>query len=211
VSAPSEAYKIKLVKVQPGASIASTPEPDLAPGTATFCREAKARGHQAATQVKELSPEILVVPEADGFHVLGRQQVYRCKRLGDKRLAGSETVAWCQNDFMGTWESLCIPERGSGKQVEETRMQAKMHGQSDQLVVVMKQGNSCGAKGLTDSPRNDSSFQSPMRHQMKLLRVHSGTPATGAGCLKSRMRENRTYGSVRGLIVGSNAGHWRGL
>lgn len=44
MSAPSKAYKIELVKIQSGASIASTPELNLASSMVTYCREVKLRG-----------------------------------------------------------------------------------------------------------------------------------------------------------------------
>jgi len=62
--------------------------------------------YQAAMQVKGLSPEKLHIREADAVHRSGRQQTVgtaRGKVLA--LLAGSETVAWDQEDEPGTWET----------------------------------------------------------------------------------------------------------
>ena len=61
---------------------------------------------QATTQVKGLSPEKLLIREADVIHVDGRQQNVETDRGEVSNfLAGSKTVAWDQEDNMGTWET----------------------------------------------------------------------------------------------------------
>ena len=62
------------------------------------------RRYQAATQVKGLSPEMSSVIEADMLHFHGRQHGYNRQGEGIAALSGSETVAWYQKDYLGTWE-----------------------------------------------------------------------------------------------------------
>ena len=54
-----------MVKIQPEERLASTSELNLASSLVTGCSEAEGMGYWAATQVKELSPEIVVISEAD--------------------------------------------------------------------------------------------------------------------------------------------------
>jgi transposase len=54
-----------MVKIQPEERLASTSELNLASSLVTGCSEAKGMGYWAATQVKGLSPEIVVVSEVD--------------------------------------------------------------------------------------------------------------------------------------------------
>ena len=62
--------------------------------------------YQAATQVKGWSSENTNISEADTFHSAGRQN-----RMGTARgevssaLTESKTVAWYQEDDLGTWET----------------------------------------------------------------------------------------------------------
>ena len=61
---------------------------------------------QAVTQVKGLSPEKLLLREADVLHGDGRQQNDGTdKGEVPTFLAGSETTAWDQEDNPGTWET----------------------------------------------------------------------------------------------------------
>lgn len=53
------------VKIQPEERLASTSELTLASSLVTGCSEAKGLGYWAATQVKGLSPEIIIVSEVD--------------------------------------------------------------------------------------------------------------------------------------------------
>ncbi|MEA1894369.1 MAG: hypothetical protein U9N36_04030 [Euryarchaeota archaeon] len=67
----------------------------------------------------------------------------------------------------------------------------------------MKQGNSCGGKGLTVEPFGQGHI---FRTQMRVKDGNKTVLITyletdGAVLLKSRMREIFTSGSVRGLIV----------
>ncbi|NQE53723.1 hypothetical protein C5S29_09025 [ANME-1 cluster archaeon GoMg3.2] len=69
-------------------------------------------GYWAATQVKGLSHELFIVPEADVVHVtecsiLIADSLNRTWR-GDESLTGSETVARYQMDIMGTREGQSV-------------------------------------------------------------------------------------------------------
>ena len=63
---------------------------------------------QAATQVKGLSPENTNISEADTFHFRGRQNGRTDKGEVTVALTGSETVAWDQEDELGTWETQSV-------------------------------------------------------------------------------------------------------
>ena len=60
---------------------------------------------QAATQVKGLSAEKFINPEADTFHCRGRQKFSDRQGKSGKILAASETAAWNQEDDLGNWET----------------------------------------------------------------------------------------------------------
>jgi len=116
--------------------------------------------------VKVISPEILMILEADvlcvtegsihttvslnllSWNIAGSSGTVR----GDVSPAGSKTVAWYQTEIMGTREAqyalltelgVCDVKPMNG----ETSQMA--YWESDQLIVLLKQGNACGGKGLT--------------------------------------------------------------
>jgi RNA-directed DNA polymerase len=120
-------------------------------------------GYWAATQVKGLSPEMLLMSEADVVHrtegstlVTVSPELRSWKRAvssetwrGGESPTGSETVARYQMDRMGTREAQGVLLNGvrgikpiNGKMVQKTLWE------SDQLIVPKKQGNACGGKGL---------------------------------------------------------------
>jgi len=97
-------HNIQLVKIQPEERLAAPSELNLAPSLVTGCDEARGMGYWAATQVKEFSHEIFIVPEADVVlltegNTLVTASLNRTWR-GDASPAGSETVARYQMDFM---------------------------------------------------------------------------------------------------------------
>jgi len=104
----------------------------------------------AITKVKGLSPEVTIVPVADAFHLAEGSILIPDRMRGDKNLAGSETMARYQKDKVGTRETqsvsqrfgICIRKPINGKPMQMTLWE------SDQSIVVRKQGNACGAKGL---------------------------------------------------------------
>jgi len=172
------------VKFQPEERLVTTSELNLAPGGVTYHREARGMGCRAATQVKGLSPEITIVSEADGVHLLGRQYSHNRYWQGYASPTGSETVARHQMNSVGTREAQCI-SRSFGicddKPINGKESQM-MHWESDQLIVVMKQGNACGAKGLAGKPWNgntSSALRGGQRKTTKPISVTSSPPLAG--------------------------------
>jgi len=124
-------------------------------------------GYQATTEVKVISPEILMILEADvlcvtegsihttispnlrSWNIAGSSGIWQ----GDVRPTGSQTVAWYQMEIMGTREAqyalptgVCVFKPMDGK------MSQMAYWESDQPIVPLKQGNACGGKGLTVEP-----------------------------------------------------------
>jgi hypothetical protein len=116
--------------------------------------------------VKVISPEISLILEADVFCVTeGSIHTTAIKHLQSWNIAessalrrgvvnptGSKTVACYQKETMGTREAqyalltevgVCAVKPINGKIVQMA------YWESDQFVVLMKQGNACGGKGLT--------------------------------------------------------------
>jgi hypothetical protein len=153
VSVPSKIRNIQLVQIQPEERLATTSELNLASCLVTGCGEAKGMGYWAATQVKGLSHEIFIVPEADVVHVTEGSILIADSLIGtwrgDESLAGSETVARYQMDIMGTREGqgvllsgVCPIKPINGKIVQMTLWE------SDQFIVPEKRSNACGGKGM---------------------------------------------------------------
>ena len=136
-------------------------------------------------------------------------------------LAGSETAARYQIVNTGTWETHDAPARvWAAKSLNNGKAVQMASWESDQLVVVMKQGNACGAKGLASEPRSRDTSSGHRTGQRKSTKLNSMTHSTEGeevvasprfAHLKSRMREICTSGSVRGLVVDSARGWPRGL
>ena len=124
-------------------------------------------GYQAATEVKVISPEILIILEADvlcmtegSIHTTASSNLRSWNKAassgtwqGDVSPTGSQTVAWYQMETMGTREAqyalptvvgVCDVKPMNGK----TSQMASW--ESDQFIVLMKQSNACGGKGLTE-------------------------------------------------------------
>ena len=116
-------------------------------------------------EVKVISPEILMILEADVICVTeGSIHTTISPNLrswniaessgtwqGDMSPTGSKTVAWYQMETMGTREThhalpkgVCNFKPINGKILQIARWE------SDQSIVLLKQGNSCGGKGLTE-------------------------------------------------------------
>ena len=117
--------------------------------------------------MKVISPEISTILEADVLRVTeGSIHTTVSSNLrswniaassgiwqGDVSPAGSKTAAWYQTETMGTREAqyalltalgVCDVKPMNG----ETSQMA--YWESDQLILLLKQGNSCGGKGLTE-------------------------------------------------------------
>ena len=115
--------------------------------------------------MKVISPEILMILEADVFSVTEGSihttvsPILRSWNIaessgtlrGDVSPAGSQTVAWYQMEIMGTREAqYALP--GVGVCVikpTNCKIPQMAYWESDSLIVLMKQGNSCGGKGRT--------------------------------------------------------------
>jgi len=116
-------------------------------------------------EVKVISPEILMILEADVIRVTeGSNHSNENKHLQSWDIAeslanrrgavsstGSKTVAWYQTEVMGTRDTqyalasgICDIKPMNGKILQIAFWE------SDQFVVLMKQGNSCRGKGLTE-------------------------------------------------------------
>jgi len=116
-------------------------------------------------EVKVISPEILMILEADFICVTeGSNYITEIKHLQSWDIAqssatrrgvvsptGSKTVAWYQTENMGTRETQYVFPKGicDIKPINGKILQ-RAFWESDQFVVLLKQGNSCGGKGLTE-------------------------------------------------------------
>ena len=210
MSMPSKIYNIRLVQIQPEERLAATSELNLASSLVTGCGEARGMGYWAATQVKGLSHEIFIVPEADvvllteGCTLIADSLIGTWQ--GDASPAGSETVARYQMDIMGTREGQSVLLTGvcpikpiNGKIVQTTLWE------SDQFIVPAKRGNACGGKGLAVEPLGQGHIHRTKRRVKDGNKTgHITYPENDREVLlKSRMRENLKSGSVRGLIAAS--------
>ena len=74
-----------------------------------------------------------------------------CERQGDVSPTGSKTAAWYQMETKGTRETQNILPKGvcDIKPINGKIFQIAFW-ESDQFVVLMKQGNACEGKGLTE-------------------------------------------------------------
>ena len=116
-------------------------------------------------EVKVISPEILMILEADVICVTeGRIHTTVSPYLrswniaessgiwqGDMSPTGSKTVAWYQTEIMGTRETqYAFPQGICDIKPINCKILQKAYWESDQFVVPSKQGNACGGKGLTE-------------------------------------------------------------
>ena len=129
--------------------------------------------------MKVISPEISLILEADVICVTeGSIYITISPNLqswniaeslttwqGDVSPAGSKTAACYQTETMGTREAhgvlhreVCDVKPMNGKTLQMTPWE------SDQFIVLMKQGNACGGKGLTVEPlRQGHIFRTQIR------------------------------------------------
>ena len=131
--------------------------------------------------MKVISPEILLVLEADVFcvtegsihttissnlrswNIAGSSGT----RQGDVSPTGSQTVAWYQTEIMGTRETQCVlPTLGvCAIKPINGKIPQMAYRESDQPIVPMKQGNACGGKELTVEPLGQGYI---LRTQMRI-------------------------------------------
>ena len=115
-------------------------------------------------EVKIISHEILKILEADvicvtegSIHTTDIKHLQSwntaessATRQGDVSPAGSKAVAWYQTETMGTRETqYALPKGVSDIKPMNGKILQMAYWESDQFVVLMKQGNSCRGKGLT--------------------------------------------------------------
>ena len=83
-------------------------------------RSQREGGLSATTQVKVLSPEILLISRGQGLHTLEASNAACVKGEQVSSVPGSESVAGKSTVHIGTWDSRIAPDR-SFQQVEEAR------------------------------------------------------------------------------------------
>ena len=78
-------------------------------------------GLSATTQVKVLSPEIILVALGQGFHFL--ETNINTHVIGESvfDVPGSKSVAGKRTDFIGTWENQVVPNRSRQRAKEVMR------------------------------------------------------------------------------------------
>ena len=209
MSVPRQTHTIKPVKIRDKGRLATALELNPAPGGATCHCEARGKGCWAVTQVKGLSPEITIVSEADAFHI-AVGNILTTDRQGGESPTGSEATARHQMERVGTWETRHFPEGVCGDKPNKGKGSQTRWRESDKPIVAMKPRNGGGAKGLTIM-RQVSAETSVGHRAGKRVETQTGTltPRTEDAWLKSRMRENLTYGSVRGHVADSvSHGRW---
>ena len=115
-------------------------------------------------------------------------------------------MARYQKDSMGTREVQSVLHKGvcDNKSINGELLQKTLW-ESDQLIVVRKQGNACGAKGLAGGPLEQGHFLQTQNWGKEVNETVSIT-CDREVLLKSRVRENLKHGSVRGLTVASERG-----
>ena len=116
-------------------------------------------------EVKVMSPEILVILEADvvcvtesSIHTtispnLQSWDIAESSGTwqGDMSPTGSKTVAWYQKETIGTRETqYAFPKGVCDIKPMNGKILQIAFWESDQSIVLLKQGNSCGGKGLTE-------------------------------------------------------------
>jgi hypothetical protein len=107
---------------------------------------------------------------------------------------------------MGTREARSVPyvEKVCSAKTDKIKVLQTAPRESDQFVVVTKQGNACGAKGPAGKSSSGGVTFSVLRDGTERRFLLDVTRAIGGETfLKSRMWETYKSGSVRGLIVSS--------
>ena len=152
-----------------------------------------------------MNPEITIVSEADVVHPCGRQNSHNRYWRGCASPTGSETVARYQVDSVGTREARNAPIRAWVTKPIDGKASQMALWESDQPIVVMRQGNACGAKGLAGRPwSGDTSSRLRAGYRKSTKPISMTHLSDGEEVfLKSRMRENCKSGSVRGFMVDS--------
>lgn len=152
-------------EVQLRKRLANTLKPNPAYGEVTNRVKPGGRSCWAATKVKELSPEIIIVSEADTVHFVEGNMLSTAIGKGVSTLAGSKTAARQQMDSVGTRETQSIPcvlGVCDSKPINGKLLQ-KILWESDQSIVVRKSQKRDGAKGLAVMFREGRDTSSALR------------------------------------------------
>jgi len=75
----------------------------------------------ATTQVKVLSPEIILIALGQGFHILETNIRTHVKGECVSDVPGSKSVAGKQTVYIGTWENRSVPKESFQEAEEVTR------------------------------------------------------------------------------------------
>jgi len=75
----------------------------------------------ATTQVKVLSPEIILIALGQGFHILETNIRTHVKGESVSDMPGSKSVAGKRTVYIGTWENRSAPKEGFQEAEEVTR------------------------------------------------------------------------------------------
>jgi hypothetical protein len=97
--------------------------------------------------VTEGSIRTTISPKLQSWNIAESVRIWQ----GDVSPAGSQTVACYQKEIMGTREAQYAPPTGvCAVKPMDGKMVQMAYWESDQFIVLMKQGNACGGKGLTE-------------------------------------------------------------
>ena len=157
--------QLELWEIQPRQRLATSRVANSAYREVTNYMKPEGARYWAVTQVKGLSPEITIVPMADAVHLAEGSILISDNRRGDKSTAGSKTTARYQKDKVGTRETQGVPQKQGvciTKPIDGKVRQMTLW-ESDQSIVVRKQGNACGAKGLAVKAWEDRDTFSTLR------------------------------------------------
>jgi len=169
-------------KVRPRQRLATSRVVNSAYREATNYMKPEGARYWAVTQVKGLSPEITIVPEAEAVHLAEGSSFISVKRQGDKTLAGSKTTARYQKDRVGTRETQRVPQKQGvciTKPIDGKARQMTLW-ESDQSIVARKSLRGDGAKGLAVKAWEDRDTFSTLRGgQRKSTKLSSLTVRAG--------------------------------
>ncbi|MDY6894529.1 MAG: hypothetical protein SVO01_03790 [Thermotogota bacterium] len=132
--------------------------------------------YRATTQVKVLSPEILIMSEVDAVYGAEDSSLTGDKR-GSEEPTGSEAVARYQRDKLGTRETRNVPgERvWAAKPIDGKVVQMTLW-ESDQCIVPKKPRNGGGGKALAAVPWDErDTFSAHRGGQRKSTKLSSLT------------------------------------
>ena len=114
----------------------------------------------ATTQVKVLSPEIILIPSGQGFHFLETNIRVHAKGECIADVAGSKSVAGNRIVYVGTWENRSVP-KGSFQETEEVTREygvsvvGPIHSRDVGSVMPVESGNKRTLEGIGSLMQRD--------------------------------------------------------